>query len=140
PASTPTPAPTGTGTVRPSATATALGATPTRTPIETNMATATSTPSRSPTAATTQTPATLSCVVTPAETEGPYFVDEKLNRSDLTSDTTEPAVFNGLPLSLQLRVYTVNGNACTPLASAQVDVWHADAVGVYSDEQAQNSV
>ncbi len=30
----------------------------------------------------------LSCVVTPSATEGPYFVDEGLNRADLTSDTT----------------------------------------------------
>lgn len=26
------------------------------------------------------------CVVTPQQTEGPYFVDERLNRSDIRSD------------------------------------------------------
>src|SRR5437868_4081081 len=47
----------------------------------------------------------LSCVVTPSQTEGPFFVDEKLNRSDITSGTTEPFVTNGLPFLLTLGVY-----------------------------------
>jgi protocatechuate 3,4-dioxygenase beta subunit len=82
----------------------------------------------------------LSCVVTPSATEGPYFVDETLNRSDLTSDTTDGNVLTALPLALQISVYRVSSGACTPLSGAQVDVWHADAGGVYSDIQAQNTV
>src|SRR5262245_57692952 len=45
-----------------------------------------------PTASATQTSAPAAaanmpaCVVRPALTEGPYFVDEKLNRSDIRSD------------------------------------------------------
>jgi hypothetical protein len=31
--------------------------------------------------------AAATCVMTPAKTEGPYFVDERLNRSDIRSDT-----------------------------------------------------
>jgi protocatechuate 3,4-dioxygenase beta subunit len=31
-------------------------------------------------------------------------------------------------------------SACTPLAGAQVDAWHADAAGVYSDESVENTV
>jgi protocatechuate 3,4-dioxygenase beta subunit len=76
----------------------------------------------------------LHCVVTPSETEGPFFVDEKLNRSDLTQGTSEPFVVNGMPLALTWAVYTVAGSACTPLPGAQLDVWHASAEGVYSDE------
>ncbi|MGH2349370.1 MAG: twin-arginine translocation pathway signal protein, partial [bacterium] len=37
-------------------------------------------------AATAQSAAVPSCVVRPQQTEGPYFVDEKLNRSDIRSD------------------------------------------------------
>jgi protocatechuate 3,4-dioxygenase beta subunit len=78
----------------------------------------------------------LSCVATPEETIGPYFVDERLNRSDLTSGTTRRAVVEGVPLGLAVRVYAVSGAACVPLSGAQVDVWHADALGAYSDEAA----
>jgi protocatechuate 3,4-dioxygenase beta subunit len=98
---------------------------------------ATSTPA--PSATPTPSPAALSCVVTPAETEGPFFVDERLNRSDLTSGTTNPAVVGGLPLTLRLAVHQVNGDACLPMAGAQVDVWHADALGTYSDEQSEGT-
>jgi len=76
----------------------------------------------------------LSCVVTPEETIGPYFVDERLNRSDLTGGTTRRGVVDGLPLGLATSVYEVRGGACSPLSGVQVDVWHADALGVYSDE------
>ncbi len=82
----------------------------------------------------------LSCVVTPSATEGPYFVDENLNRSDLTTDTTDANVLTALPLALQVAVYRVSSGACSPLAGAQVDVWHADAGGVYSDIAAQRTI
>ena len=74
-----------------------------------------------------------SCVVRPALTEGPYFVDEKLLRSDIRSDPSTNAVKPGVPLSLTFLVSRVSGSACAALASATVDVWHCDAQGVYSD-------
>ena len=40
------------------------------------------------------------CVVRPAETAGPYFVDEKLNRSDIRSDPSDGSVREGAPLEL----------------------------------------
>ena len=46
----------------------------------------------------------LSCVTKPALTEGPFFVDEKLNRSDIRSDPSDGAVRPGAPLQLTLRV------------------------------------
>ncbi|MDF5733046.1 MAG: intradiol ring-cleavage dioxygenase [Rhizonema sp. PD38] len=73
------------------------------------------------------------CVVSPQQTEGPYFVDEKLNRSDIRSDPTDGSVKEGIPLQLTLRVSQVSSNGCTPLANATVDIWHCDALGVYSD-------
>ena len=74
------------------------------------------------------------CIVAPEMTEGPFFVDEKLERSDLTTGTREPFVTKGLPLLLQIGVFHAKGRACSPLVGAQVDLWHASAEGVYSDE------
>ena len=74
-----------------------------------------------------------SCVVKPALTEGPYFVDEKLNRSDITANADGTSVRPGAPLTLTFAVSTVASSGCAPLANALVDVWHCDAVGSYSD-------
>jgi protocatechuate 3,4-dioxygenase beta subunit len=81
-------------------------------------------------AATTVLP---SCIVRPALTEGPYFVDEKLDRSDIRSDPGTGAVRPGALLTLNFLVSRVSGSACTALSGAVVDVWHCDALGVYSD-------
>jgi len=76
-----------------------------------------------------------SCVVRPEQTEGPYFVDERLNRSDIRSDPTDGQVRPGTPLALTLRVSRLGAGDCQPLPGAQVDIWHCDAMGVYSDVQ-----
>src|SRR5205807_10647521 len=75
----------------------------------------------------------LSCVATPTQTEGPFFVDERLNRADIRSDPATGIVKDGVPLKLRLFVRTIGDGACTPFAGALVDVWHCDAKGVYSD-------
>src|SRR5437879_7535272 len=74
-----------------------------------------------------------SCVVRPEQTEGPYCVDERLNRSDIRSDPSDGSVKEGVPLQLALRVHEIRGKGCLPLAGAMVDIWHCDARGVYSD-------
>jgi protocatechuate 3,4-dioxygenase beta subunit len=76
---------------------------------------------------------TLDCVVQPALTEGPYFVDEKLNRFDIRSDPATNAVKEGALLKLNLNVVHVARHACIPVPGAQVDIWHCDALGAYSD-------
>lgn len=86
-------------------------------------------------AATASATPAASCVVTPALTEGPYFVDERLNRSDIRTDTATGAASQGLPLRLVISVLRYEGNSCMPLSGAVVDVWHCDAAGVYSDVQ-----
>lgn len=73
------------------------------------------------------------CVVRPAQTEGPYFVDEMLNRADIRSDPASGVVKPGTPLDLTVNVSRVSGADCVPLSGAQVDLWHCDALGVYSD-------
>ncbi len=74
-----------------------------------------------------------SCIARPALTEGPYFVDEKLNRSDIRSDPSTGSARPGALLTLTFLVSRVTGNSCTAMAGATVDVWHCDALGVYSD-------
>lgn len=74
------------------------------------------------------------CVVRPAQTSGPFFIDQMLNRSDIRADqsgTLKP----GLPLELSFNVSKIAAATCAPLAGAVVDVWHCDADGVYSDER-----
>ena len=79
------------------------------------------------------------CSVTPTETEGPYWVDELLNRSDITADPSDGSVRPGVPLTLRLNVLRADAG-CAPAAGVQVDVWHCDAGGLYSDEAANNTV
>jgi uncharacterized protein (TIGR03437 family) len=78
----------------------------------------------------------LACVARPAQTEGPYFVDERLNRSDIRSDPATGAVKAGVPLRLKFNVNYVSGSTCAPLPGALVDIWHCDAAGAYSDVSA----
>jgi protocatechuate 3,4-dioxygenase beta subunit len=73
------------------------------------------------------------CVVRPQQTEGPYFVDERLNRSDIRSDPATGAEKPGSALQLVFRVSEVSGGRCAPLGGATIDVWHCDALGAYSD-------
>lgn len=78
----------------------------------------------------------FSCVVTPQQTEGPYFVDERLRRSDIRTDPSDGSIKDGLPLALEIRVSSINSvdrANCKPLAGAVVDIWHCDAQGIYSD-------
>lgn len=75
------------------------------------------------------------CVVRPEMTEGPYFVDEMLNRSDVRTDPTDSSMVEGSQLDLTFNVSQVGANGCTPLEGAQVDIWHCDANGIYSDAQ-----
>ena len=73
------------------------------------------------------------CIVRPEMTEGPYFVDEQLNRSDIRSDPADGSVREGALLQLTFAVAQVSSGSCTPLAGALVDIWHCDAAGIYSD-------
>src|SRR5208282_3192741 len=73
------------------------------------------------------------CVARPEQTEGPFFVDEALNRSDIRSDPRTGETRAGVPLRLAFTLSRAHAATCTPLPGAQVDLWHADANGQYSD-------
>jgi protocatechuate 3,4-dioxygenase beta subunit len=70
-----------------------------------------------------------SCVLIPEETEGPYALDlsgeEPMFRSEITEGHP------GVPLSLTMTLVDTNAD-CAPVSGARVDLWHCDAVGVYS--------
>jgi protocatechuate 3,4-dioxygenase beta subunit len=77
----------------------------------------------------TLTPSLIEEEGTPQQIEGPYFVDDMPNRSDIRSDPSDGSVQQGVPLHLVLHVYDVDNGLCIPLSGAQVDIWHANSQG-----------
>jgi protocatechuate 3,4-dioxygenase beta subunit len=75
------------------------------------------------------------CVVRPEQTEGPFFVDESLKRSNLRTGPATGKVIPGVSLDLTFAVSRLAGGDCAPLAGVLVDVWHCDHLGVYSDAE-----
>jgi protocatechuate 3,4-dioxygenase beta subunit len=68
--------------------------------------------------------AAVSCILTPEQTEGPYYIaGEKLRRNITDGHPGTP---------MQLRTFVVDATTCRPIKNAAVDIWHADAAGVYS--------
>ena len=90
----------------------------------------------SPSAAATTTTDPLSsnaaCAVTPSETAGPFPSVTSLIRSDIREDR------QGIPLTLTIKVVN-SSNACAPVAGADVEVWHADVAGNYSEYSTERS-
>jgi protocatechuate 3,4-dioxygenase beta subunit len=75
------------------------------------------------------------CIVRPTAIEGPFFVDARLNRSDIRSDPTDGSVRDGSQLALEIVVSRHESGRCTPFPNVVVDLWHCDAAGVYSGVQ-----
>jgi protocatechuate 3,4-dioxygenase beta subunit len=75
-------------------------------------------------------------------TEGPYFVDELLNRADIRVDPSDGTTQEGLLLLLSVSVSTLDTatGVTKPLPGAYVDLWHCNSQGLYSDESANNTV
>ncbi|MER8083701.1 intradiol ring-cleavage dioxygenase [Streptomyces sp. NPDC094048] len=69
--------------------------------------------------------------LTSETTEGPYYIDADKIRKDITEDK------EGIPLTLRLKV--IDSDTCKPVAHAAVDIWHCDALGVYSGYEAMSS-
>jgi protocatechuate 3,4-dioxygenase beta subunit len=67
---------------------------------------------------------TAACTLMPELTEGPYYLDLKKVRSDITEGRP------GAALELQIKV--VDATSCAPIKDAAVDIWHCDAGGEYS--------
>ena len=83
--------------------------------------------------ASTAIDAVPDCIALPAQTEGPYFVDEQLKRSDIRLEPSTGRTSDGVPLDLTFHLTRVSdAGACAILPGAMVDIWHCDAQGVYS--------
>ncbi|MEO1256126.1 MAG: intradiol ring-cleavage dioxygenase, partial [Bacteroidota bacterium] len=76
---------------------------------------------------------TTGCVVRPELTEGPVFVEDDLNRSDIRTDAASGIESVGIPLALKFNVSSLTNNTCIALAGARVDIWQCDVDGIYSD-------
>lgn len=75
-------------------------------------------------------------------TEGPYFVDELLNRPDIRVDPSDGTTQEGLLLLLSVTVSTLDTTTgvTKPLPGAFVDLWHCNALGLYSDVSENGTV
>ncbi|MFK4099441.1 intradiol ring-cleavage dioxygenase [Streptomyces sp. NPDC019531] len=83
-------------------------------------------------AAGEETAETEVCYRLTSETvEGPYYIDADKLRRNVTEDR------EGIPLLLDIRV--IDSETCRPIRDAAVDIWHCDAVGVYSGYEAQGN-
>jgi len=75
-------------------------------------------------------PQSAVCKLTPEQEVGPYYVADELLRSNIAEGKA------GLPL--RLRIVLLEARSCQPLANAAIDIWHCDALGLYSGFTSQN--
>jgi protocatechuate 3,4-dioxygenase beta subunit len=71
------------------------------------------------------------CMLTPEQEEGPFYIDLAQVRHDIVENRP------GVPLALALTV--IDSNTCEPIRDAALDIWHCDALGVYSGEPSEGS-
>lgn len=69
------------------------------------------------------------CAPTRDSGEGPFYFDPELVRSDITADS------EGARLDVEIDV--LRAGDCATLADARFDLWHADAIGLYSGYERQ---
>lgn len=72
-----------------------------------------------------------SCVLMPEVTQGPYYVDGELIRSNIVEDQ------EGVPLFLDVQL--IDSSTCEPVPAVFVDFWHANTTGVYSGVSASGN-
>ncbi|WP_406494130.1 intradiol ring-cleavage dioxygenase [Streptomyces sp. NBC_01604] len=82
-------------------------------------------------ASSTATGAEVCYQLTSETTEGPYYIDADKIRQDITEDK------EGIPLTLTLKV--IDSETCKPIANAAVDIWHCDALGIYSGYESSSA-
>lgn len=69
--------------------------------------------------------ANTSCILTPTVTDGPYYVWGEVIRQNVKEDLYS----DGVDMSLEVQYIDIN--TCRPVPGALVDIWHANATGVY---------
>jgi protocatechuate 3,4-dioxygenase beta subunit len=71
------------------------------------------------------------CMLTAEQEEGPYYLGLEKIRRDITEGKA------GLRLDLAITI--VDSGSCKPIEGVAVDIWHCDAVGVYSGFSAEGT-
>jgi protocatechuate 3,4-dioxygenase beta subunit len=64
------------------------------------------------------------CTLTAEQEEGPYYLDLEKIRRTITEGRSG--------LRLDLKITIVDRTTCKPIEGVAVDIWHCDAIGVYS--------
>jgi protocatechuate 3,4-dioxygenase beta subunit len=64
------------------------------------------------------------CVLIAEQEQGPFYLDRMVMRKAIAEDRT------GIPLLLRLKIQ--DSKTCAPLVGAAIDLWHCDALGLYS--------
>lgn len=72
-----------------------------------------------------------SCVLQPEVTQGPYYIDGELIRSDMSEDQA------GVPLFVDIQL--IDTSTCAPAPAIYVDAWHCNSTGVYSGVSARGN-
>lgn len=65
-----------------------------------------------------------SCVTTPEQETGPFYIADEMLRAEIAEGKP------GVPLTL--RILVLEAGTCKPIPNAAVDIWHCDALGIYS--------
>ncbi len=94
------------------------------------------------TTGTTTTATGATGAVTPEGEIGPYFTNDSTtgyNRSSILSNLDGTSTQTGIPLTLKIYIYD-SENGFAALAGAQVDIWHCNAQGVYSNESVEGTL
>jgi len=84
------------------------------------------------TGTTTTTGTNAACAVTPSETAGPFPSRADFFRNDIREGK------NGTVLTLTIKVVNTS-SSCAPVPNADVEIWHVDAAGDYSQYGSQAS-
>jgi protocatechuate 3,4-dioxygenase beta subunit len=66
----------------------------------------------------------VKCILEPEVTQGPYYVNGELVRSDIREEQ------EGVDLYAEIQIIDVN--TCEPVEGLYLDFWHCNATGVYS--------
>ncbi|KAM7194154.1 Intradiol ring-cleavage dioxygenase [Naviculisporaceae sp. PSN 640] len=72
-----------------------------------------------------------SCVLSPEQIEGPYYVAGEYIRQDITDNE------NGVPLAVDIQV--IDMDTCEPIPNIYLEIWHCNSTGVYGGVVAQGN-
>ncbi|KAJ5157897.1 uncharacterized protein N7482_008997 [Penicillium canariense] len=78
--------------------------------------------------------ANTSCILTPTVTDGPYYVWGEVMRQNVKEEKYSDGV------NVFLEVQYIDINTCRPIPRALVDIWQANATGVYSQADQSSGI